>query len=126
MFTVAVKRHFLARHFLVGGDWGSENQEHSHSYALEIRLEGPLLNQHGYLMDIVEVEHLLDNIVATLNGALLNQLPDFNGLNPSIEHLADMCCRWLLRGLTRPPIYAVTVKVFENDTAWASCRRTVP
>ncbi|MEN6624184.1 MAG: 6-carboxytetrahydropterin synthase [Smithella sp.] len=126
MFTVAVKKHFLARHFLSGGNWGSENQEHSHSYTLEIRLEGPLLNQHGFLIDIVEIESLLDGIVSRLNDKLLNELPDLNGLNPSIEHITDLCCRWLLKELTRPPIHNVTVKVFENDTAWASCRRAVP
>ncbi len=126
MFTLAVKRHFLARHFLIGGDWGNENQEHSHSYALEIRLEGPLLNQHGFLMDIVKIESILDAIVDRLNDSILNDIPDLNGLNPSIEHLADLCCRWLIKELTRPPIQAVIVKVFEDDTAWASCRRAVP
>jgi 6-pyruvoyltetrahydropterin/6-carboxytetrahydropterin synthase len=126
MFTVAVKRHFLARHFLIGGDWGSENQEHSHSYDLEISLEGPRLNKHGYLMDIMEIQGRLDRIMTVLNDSLLNELAEFDGLNPSIELLADLCCRWLLDGLKRPPISAVSVKVFEDDSAWASCRRKVP
>jgi hypothetical protein len=34
MYTVAVKRDFIASHFLVGGDWGSENERHAHHYVV--------------------------------------------------------------------------------------------
>ncbi len=30
MYRVAVRRRFTAFHHLIGGDWGSENQHHSH------------------------------------------------------------------------------------------------
>ena len=39
MYTVGVKRSFAARHFLIGGDWGSENELHSHDYTAELELE---------------------------------------------------------------------------------------
>jgi 6-pyruvoyltetrahydropterin/6-carboxytetrahydropterin synthase len=29
MYTVSVKRDFIASHFLVGGDWGNENECHA-------------------------------------------------------------------------------------------------
>lgn len=122
MFTVGVKRQFTARHYLIGGNWGSENEIHSHCYALEVTLEGPKLNEHGYLVDIVEIEERLDKIIARLQDSVLNELPEFAGLNPSIEHLADQCCRLLLEVSGNPPLTAVSVKVFENDNAWASCR----
>jgi 6-pyruvoyltetrahydropterin/6-carboxytetrahydropterin synthase len=125
MFTIAVKRHFSACHFLTGGDWGAENERHSHNYAMEVRLEGPGLNEHGYLMDIVEIENRLDEIVAHLSNSLLNELSEFTGLNPSIERLAEWCCRRVLEGVTHPPISAVEVKVFETDSAWASYRQEI-
>ena len=40
MYTLAVKRNFIAQHFLIGGDWGEENYLHSHHYVLEVLLEG--------------------------------------------------------------------------------------
>ncbi len=126
MFRVAVRRHFTARHFLIGGDWGSENQPHEHSYALEVRLEGPCLDRRGFLMDIVEVKGRMDGIMNRLKDRLLNGLPEFAGLNPSIEQLADQCCRWFLDGLKKPPVSAVEVRVFENEDTWAACRREVP
>jgi 6-pyruvoyltetrahydropterin/6-carboxytetrahydropterin synthase len=30
MYTVTITRDFVAQHFLIGGDWGAENQWHSH------------------------------------------------------------------------------------------------
>ena len=54
-YAVAVRREFAARHFLIGGDWGAENELHEHHYAVEIRLKGRQLDRHGYLIDIDDV-----------------------------------------------------------------------
>src|SRR6185503_12769297 len=56
MYKLGVKRDFIARHFLIGGDWGAENLPNSHHYILELQLAGKELDQHGYLVDIVDVE----------------------------------------------------------------------
>ena len=90
MYTLAVQRDFIARHFLVGGDWGKENQLHSHHYQLEVQLEGKDLNEHGFLVDIVALEAHLDELVAYYRDQTLNELPEFAGLNPSIEHFARL------------------------------------
>ena len=77
MYTVAVKRDFVAQHFLIGGDWGPENEWHSHHYALELQLSGPTLDQHGYLVDIVDIEANLEALVAYYKDKTLNDLPEF-------------------------------------------------
>ena len=64
MYTVAVKRNFVAQHRLIGGDWGSENFLHSHHYALEVQLHGENLDEHGYLVDIDDITKNLDRLVA--------------------------------------------------------------
>ncbi len=63
MYTLGVRREFIARHFLIGGDWGPENFPNSHHYILELQLKGSDLDQHGYLVDIVDVEKHLDDVV---------------------------------------------------------------
>ena len=93
MYILAVKRDFVARHFLVGGDWGAENELHSHHYQVEVQLEGKILDEHGYLVDIVAVEAHLDELVAYYRDQTLNDLPEFAGLNPSIEHFARLLRR---------------------------------
>ena len=64
MYSVAVKRDFVAQHFLIGGDWGAENDWHSHHYQVEVQLQGPTLDQHGYLVDIVDINTHLEALVA--------------------------------------------------------------
>ena len=86
MYTLAVRREFIARHFLIGGDWGPENFPNSHHYILELQLEGSVLDQHGYLVDIMDVEKHLDDVVNYYKEQMLNEKPEFAGLNPSIEH----------------------------------------
>ncbi|MCX5892624.1 MAG: 6-carboxytetrahydropterin synthase [Deltaproteobacteria bacterium] len=121
MYTLAVKRAFVARHFLVGGDWGAENQLHSHHYRVEVQLEGTVLNQHGFLVDIVAVEAHLDELIAYYRDQTLNELPEFAGLNPSIEHFARLLGQELLNRI-KDPLHALTAKVWEDDIAWTAYR----
>lgn len=123
MYTLAVQRDFVAQHYLIGGDWGPENQLHSHHYRLEVQLEGDQLDQHGYLVDIVDVEQNLDQIVAAYRDQTLNDLPEFAGLNPSIEHFTRILCSTLAGRLNAPAITTLTVVIWENQIAWASYRR---
>lgn len=120
MYTVAVQREFIAQHYLIGGDWGLENEKHSHHYRLELQLHGRELDQHGYLVDIVDIENHLDAIVTHYRDCTLNDLPEFAGLNPSIEHFSRILCHSLNESIEAANIQALTVRLWENDIAWAS------
>ena len=122
MYTIAVQRDFIAQHYLIGGDWGAENELHSHHYRLELRLEGAALDEHGYLVDIVDIERHLQAQVAHYRDRTLNDLPEFAGLNPSIEHFARIVGQSLSRAIDAPNITGLVVKLWENDIAWAAYR----
>ena len=122
MYTLAVRRDFIARHALVGGDWGAENQPHSHHYVLELRMQGAQLDPHGFLVDIVEVDRLLSGLLAAYRDRLLNDLPEFAGLNPSLEAFSRILCISLGKSLKFDNISVLKVVLWENDTAWASYR----
>lgn len=122
MYTIAVQRDFIAQHYLIGGDWGAENELHSHHYRLELQLEGAALDAHGYLVDIVDIERLLAAQVAHFRDRTLNDLPEFAGLNPSIEHFARIVGQALSKGIDAPHISGLVVRLWENDIAWAAYR----
>lgn len=122
-YTLAVKRDFVTQHFLIGGDWGPENFKHSHHYVLELQLEGHQLDQHGYLVDIVDVEKHLNALVAHYRDKTLNDLPEFAGLNPSIEHFTRIVAETLAAQIKAATLTALTVKIWENEIAWASYRK---
>ncbi len=120
MYTVAVRREFTAQHFLIGGDWGPENKLHSHPYQVELQLQGARLDQHGYLVDIDAIEKMLDQLLERYRDKTLNDLSEFNGLNPSIENFARILCQALSAHLKAGNITQVTIKIWESNIAWAS------
>jgi 6-pyruvoyltetrahydropterin/6-carboxytetrahydropterin synthase len=122
---MTVRTDVIAQHYLVGGDWGPENERHSHHYVLELQLEGAELDQHGYLVDIVQVEAELREVRAYFGDRLLNQLPEFDGLNPSIEHYARIVCQRLGNRLAAPNLSGIALRVWENDIASASYRTSL-
>lgn len=120
MYTLGVRRDFIARHFLIGGDWGPENFPNSHRYILELHLEGKELDEHGYLVDIVDVEKHLDEIVNYYKEQILNDKPEFAGLNPSIEHFARILATSLSERINAKNISVLKVVLWENESAWAA------
>ena len=122
MYTLGVRREFIARHFLIGGDWGPENFPNSHQYTLELVLEGSDLDQHGYLVDIVNVEKHLDDIVGYYKEQMLNEKPEFAGLNPSIEHFARILATTLNERIKATNITGLKVVLWEHANAWAAYR----
>jgi 6-pyruvoyltetrahydropterin/6-carboxytetrahydropterin synthase len=121
MYQLAITRDFFAQHFLIGGDWGKENSKHSHHYKVEVRIEAPELDQHGYLIDIVKLEACLSEIIASFAENTLNDLPAFQNLNPSLERFAKLIFESLVEKLDFER-ERLSVKLWENDTDWAGYR----
>ena len=119
MYALSLRRSFVAQHFLVGGDWGSENDLHSHSYQVEIRLDGQELNEHGYLVDIVKLEGQLNALIKRYRDRTLNDLEEFAGLNPSIENFARIFCLAFAAPYKNRNIKALTLRLWEDEIAWA-------
>lgn len=119
-YRVAVERDLIAQHFLTVPDPGPEGRLHSHQFTVELRLAGSELNEYGYLADIDAVTAALDDVEERYADALLNDLPEFEGLNPSVEQFARIVgdrvgSRFVDGAATR-----LTVRVWEDDEAWAS------
>ncbi len=122
MYALGVRREFIARHWLdAAGDEGLPN---SHRYILELELEALDLDLHGYLVDIVDVDRQLSEVIDHFKEQMLNDLPEFEGLNPSLEHFARILGAMLDTRLASVPLQALRVRLWESDTAWASY--TVP
>ena len=123
MFTLGLERRFVARHRLVGGDWGAENELHPHDYRLELRLESSRLDSNSYLVDLVDLERHLDSLVGEYRERVLNELPGFADVNPSLERFAQVLAERLAGAKWVSGLHALTVRLWESDSAWAAFRR---
>jgi 6-pyruvoyltetrahydropterin/6-carboxytetrahydropterin synthase len=119
MYQLAITRDFIARHFLIGGDWGAENHEHSHHYKAEVLIEGEQLDRHGYLIDIVDLEQATMALIGEFKDRVLNDLEPFRDLNPSLERFARIFWERLRDRVTLHGV-RMTIKLWENDRDWAA------
>jgi len=125
-YELTVTREFVAQHFLTVPDPGPvEGEVHSHVFSVEVHFEGPELGAYGYLVDIDAVDAILDDLEARYRDALLNDLPEFEGLNPSVEHFARLFGDRVAERLDDPGPTHMTVRIWEDDLAWASHTRAL-
>lgn len=120
MYTVSASVDLVARHFLTVPNCGPENDLHAHRYGVDVRLSGPELDERGYLVDVDNLRSELNRIESRYRDETLNDLPAFEGLNPSVEHFARIVCESLVEALDVTRLDRVAVRIHEDDVAWAS------
>jgi len=125
MYEVSVSRTFVAQHYLTVPDPGPEGDLHSHPYEAAIRLRGESLNEYGYLVDIDDLRDAVDDVASRYRDETLNDLPEFDGRNPSVEHLAREFCDRVLDRLDAPEATAAELRLWEDEEAWAAYERPV-
>jgi len=86
---------------------------HGHSYRVELRLEGPVDPDSGFVVDFFDVEAVFAPILARLDHYCLNEIEGLE--NPTAEHIAIWI--WERVRPTLPPLAAVTV--YETPNCWA-------
>lgn len=86
---------------------------HGHSYRVELRLEGPVDTESGFVIDFFDLEHAFAPLLAQLDHHCLN---DIDGLeNPTAENIAV----WIWDRIKPTLRLIVAVVVFETPNCWA-------
>lgn len=86
---------------------------HGHSYRVELRLEGPVDPETGFVIDFFELERVFQPVLAQLDHAYLN---DIEGLgNPTAELIA----RWIWQRIKPDLPILTTVVCYETPHCWA-------
>ena len=120
MYTVTVVRPLIAQHFLTVPNPGPEGDLHSHHFRIELELAGEELNEYDYLVDIDEVNAALDAVEARYADETLNELPEFEGYNPSVERFARVVHERICTEVSTEGVDRVTVTMWEDDVANAA------
>jgi 6-pyruvoyltetrahydropterin/6-carboxytetrahydropterin synthase len=71
------------------------------------------------------VNDILDDLEDRYRDALLNELPEFEAENPSVERFARHFGDRVEAALEEPNPTALLVRLWEDEDAWASHRRSL-
>ncbi len=125
MFEVGVARTFHALHQLEADD-PTASHEHSHDYRAELVARGEQLDQNAMLLDLDALVAALSTCLAELDSADLGTLAAFEGLETTVETVAEHIWSHVRDLLTVPSgVLGLRVTVYESADAWASVDRPV-
>ncbi len=121
MYEVTIEKTFSAAHALseIGGKCESL---HGHNFTVEVTVAGAELNGQDLLLDFRILKEWTENILDGLDHRFLNEIPPFQGRNPSSENIARFVFDEMKKKLAGTSLTVSKVTVRESDTARATYR----
>lgn len=86
-YELTVKDHFDAAHALPGYD-GPCQYLHGHTWDVEVTLAGQHLDEVGMLYDFKDIKRDLHALLENFDHRCINDVPPFDCINPTAEHLS--------------------------------------
>jgi 6-pyruvoyltetrahydropterin/6-carboxytetrahydropterin synthase len=89
---------------------------------VEVTVESEVLDSRGMALDFRVMKTALNEILSRLDHKYLNEVPPFDGRNPSSENIARYIFEEM-EGAVPPPVRLVRAAVWESEDAWAEYSR---
>ncbi|MBI2852329.1 MAG: 6-carboxytetrahydropterin synthase QueD [Chloroflexi bacterium] len=113
MFQITVEQHFDAAHFLRGYQ-GKCEALHGHRFRVFITLQAAMLDGIGISYDFTVLKKQVGEIVSRFDHVCLNDVPPFDGINPSSENIATTIYNELKSRLGNSSATIARVEVWET------------
>jgi len=122
MYDLMIKGHFDAAHALHGYP-GECSHLHGHTWDVEVVVRGETLDEIGIVCDFKTLKADLAEVLEPLDHAYLNDVPPFDALNPTAEHLARHIHEQLASHIPAG-LRVLEVSVWESPVARITYRAT--
>lgn len=113
LYQLKVTTDFAASHILHGHP-GKCARLHGHNWQVEVLISARQLNAIGMALDFQDIKAATKRITEAMDHRHLNDLPAFEGLNPTAEHVAAHVYRALKEELEQPGIRVASVTIWET------------
>ncbi|MFN2381661.1 MAG: 6-carboxytetrahydropterin synthase QueD [Guyparkeria sp.] len=120
-YTLTTEVDFAAAHRLHGYD-GNCARLHGHNWRVVIEVTGQKLDEVGMVVDFKVIRARAREIAKGLDHAYLNEVPPFDAVNPTAEHLAGYFHQALASGFDTEAYQVSAVTVWENDRSAVTFR----
>ena len=117
MYELTIREEFAAAHLLRGYQ-GNCKDLHGHTWKVEVTLVSAKLDDVGMVVDFKMARQQLREFLTAIDHVYLNDLPYFQKVNPTTEHLA----RYIFQGFSKitHPVKIKLVRVWESETSSVS------
>ena len=119
MFELDITRDFSAAHKLVGYN-GLCSALHGHNWTVQVFIRASQLDEIGIAADFTVIKRELTAILAGFDPKYLNELPEFQGINPTSENIARILFEKLDAAIHIPGVSLDRVRVCESPTSGAT------
>lgn len=121
MYEIAKSFTFSASHRLDRLPEGHKCRRlHGHNYTVEVRISAEEMDEHGFVVDFAELDHMGQWIRTTLDHQHLNDVLEGQ---PTSERLAATVFEWCAKHMPqRPGVVLQSVRVAETASTWAEYR----
>ena len=121
MYELDITREFSAAHMLKGYD-GLCSNLHGHNWTVQVFIRASRLDDIGIAADFTFIKRVLTVILSQFDHKYLNELPEFQGINPTSENIARIIFEKLAPAVAKPGIKLDRVRVCESPTSGATYR----
>ncbi len=114
VYELRVDVFFEARHFVTLE--GESGPIHPHSYRMQLRCRSNQLKQEGHVVGFRELRQSAEEVVGAYNNRLLNNLAQFEKMQPTTENLAVVLYRELRQALADFSVELSSITLWESPT----------
>ena len=118
MYRIGVQLGFSAAHYHGGGDPACD-RIHGHNYRVELEIASNTLKS-GMVIDFKRVRRRADDVLQEYDHCLLNESPDFRGIEPTTENISRILYEKIKPFFSRGPARIHRITVWETNDCWAS------
>lgn len=119
MYEVTVEQEFDAAHYLRGYA-GKCEKLHGHRFRVVASVIAGHTDEVGMAYDFTRLKKQLADILGRFDHTCLNEVPPFDGLNPSSENLATVICQELEPLLKGSGVKVSKVQVWESPRTYVT------
>ena len=119
MFEIDIQREFAAAHCLKGYN-GDCSAMHGHNWIVQAFVQTDELDSIGIAVDFRRLKSELDNILARLDHACLNNIEPFTEKNPTSENLAQYIFEKLAEVINTETVRVSKIRVCESPGSGAT------
>jgi len=96
MYAVEVRDHIMLAHSIPGDVFGPAQNLHGAIYVIDVAFMRTTLSADGIVVDIGRAHEALKAVIAPLNYANLDAMPEFEGVRTTTEFL----CKYIFDAIT--------------------------